>query len=191
MTFDMVLLSSKWIDNIEIAVSIEEQYNDELTIVDHPVENGAQISDHAYRRPSEVILQCGWSNADYKALLGASQTNFNGTLSNPDYVNGVYSRLLALQQRCERFNVTTSRRRYSNMLIAGLAVSTDVKNRAALIVKATLREILVVDTKATTLAPRANQAQPAATSELQDQGTKQLAPANPAPGGASPPDQWR
>ncbi len=191
MMFDMVLLSSKWIDDIEIAVSIEEQYNDELTIVDHPVENGAQISDHAYRRPSEVVLQCGWSNADYKALLGTSQANFNGTLSNPDYVNGVYSRLLALQQRCEKFNVTTSRRRYSNMLIAGLAVSTDVKNRAALIVRATLREILVVDTKVTTLAPRANQAQPAATSERQDQGTKQLAPANPAPGGASPPDQWR
>jgi hypothetical protein len=38
--------------------TIEEVHNDELEITDHPVEKGTTISDHAFKRPSELIDHC-------------------------------------------------------------------------------------------------------------------------------------
>lgn len=187
---DMILLSSKSIGDITIAVSIEERHNDELVITEHPVEVGAQITDHAYRKPSEVVMRCGWSNSDYAALLGTIQALFNGSLPSADYVSSVYSQLLALQQSRQPFDVTTSRRQYTNMLISGLAVTTDAKTSAALIVTATLREIIRVETKVAKLPPKANQADPSATSEVQDMGTKRLSAGSPSPGGAVPQESW-
>ncbi|MCA8339497.1 phage baseplate protein [Burkholderia multivorans] len=187
---DMVLLSSKSIGNIKIAVSIEERHNDELTITEHPVEVGANINDHAFRRPSEVVMRCGWSNADYEALLGTFQALFDGGLPSDDYVSGVYSQLIALQRSRQPFDVVTSRRQYQSMLIAGLSVTTDAKTSAALIVTATLRELRLVTSKVTTLPPKANQADPSATSEVQDMGTKRLIAGNPSPGGAVPSGSW-
>ncbi|KKL39535.1 hypothetical protein WR30_11215 [Burkholderia contaminans FFH2055] len=186
----MILIASKTIGDIKIAVAIEERHSDELVVSEHPVEASAQITDHAYRKPSEVVMRCGWSNSDYEALLGTFQALFNGSLPSADYVSSVYSQLLALQQSRQPFNVTTSRRQYTNMLISGLAVTTDAKTSAALIVTATLREIILVETKVTTLPPKANQADPSATSEVQDMGTKRLAAGNPSPGGAVPKESW-
>jgi hypothetical protein len=42
---------------------------------------------------------CGWSNSNLKAILGAIESAFTGgTMSKADYVTGVYSKLLTLQQ---------------------------------------------------------------------------------------------
>jgi len=43
--------------------TIEERHHDELEVTDHPVEQGAMINDHAYKRPAEVTLHLGWSNS--------------------------------------------------------------------------------------------------------------------------------
>ncbi|MGN5479530.1 phage baseplate protein [Cupriavidus basilensis] len=48
--FDMILLSSKKIGDIEISATVEETYEDELQITEHPVEKGAQVTDHAFKR---------------------------------------------------------------------------------------------------------------------------------------------
>lgn len=190
MILDMVSVTSKAIGSIRIAVTIEERHSDELVITEHPVERSAAITDHAYRRPSEVVMQVGWSNSDYEALLGALTAIFDGSLPNGDYVDSVYSQLLALQQSRQPFSVTTSRRQYDNMLLQSLSVVTDAKTSSALIVTATLREILLVSTQVTKLPPKANQANPAATAETVNMGTKTLTPANPNPGGTVPPSQW-
>ncbi|WP_374755074.1 MULTISPECIES: phage baseplate plug family protein [Burkholderia] len=183
MILDKILVSEKAIGDIKIAVSIEERHNDELTITEHPVERGAQIVDHAFRKPSEVTIQCGWSNSDYAALRGTFQAFFDGGLPTTDYVGNVYSQLLALQQSCKPFNVTTSRRLYKNMLIVGLAVTTDAKTSAALIVTATLRELRLVENSVAKLPPTLNQADPSSTAEVQNMGTKRLAAGAPSPGG--------
>lgn len=44
-------------------VTISEQHNDELEITQHPVEQGASITDHAFKRPAELTLTMGWSNS--------------------------------------------------------------------------------------------------------------------------------
>ncbi|WP_337689506.1 phage baseplate protein [Mycetohabitans sp. B46] len=74
---DMVLLSSKKLGDISISATIEEVYSDELVITEHSVEKDALVNDHPYQKPREVVIQCGWSNADGAALVGAAQVSFD------------------------------------------------------------------------------------------------------------------
>ncbi|HDR8930266.1 phage baseplate protein [Burkholderia vietnamiensis] len=188
MILDMIMISPKKIGSITVQVAIEEIYNDELVITEHPVEQGAQISDHAFKRQPDLSMQCGWSNADYEALLGAAEATFDGGgLPSAQYINAIYSQLLVLQQARTPVDITTSRRIYQNMLLQGLRLTVDAKTSSALILTVTAKQIKIVSTQVTTLPPRENQADPASTAETGNGGTKAAMPATPAPGGAVPP----
>ena len=54
---------------------IEESHTDTVEVTDHPVEYGAMISDHAYKKPSEVALYLGWSDS-FQDTFGLSGSNF-------------------------------------------------------------------------------------------------------------------
>jgi len=43
--------------------TIEERQTDDIEITDHPIEQGAVISDHFIKRPAEVIIKAAWSNS--------------------------------------------------------------------------------------------------------------------------------
>nr|WP_254227663.1 hypothetical protein [Burkholderia gladioli] len=185
------MTGGKAIGGVAISATVEEVYSDNVVITEHPVEKGAPINDHAYVRPREVVMKCGWSNADYSALLGAASVSFDptgaNTMATGTYVDAIYSKLLKLQADRQPIDVTTTRRKYQNMLIQGLTVATDKKTSSALMVTATLKQVIIVSTKATKLPPRANQANPAATAETQSAGAKSATPATPAPGGSVSP----
>lgn len=189
MIIDMVLIQPKMIGPIEVQVAIEETFEDELQITEHPVERGTNISDHAFKRTPTVTMTCGWSNADYAALLGTIESVFTGGgLPSAQYIETVYSQLLSLQELAVPFDVTTSLRLYTDMLIRSLVVKRDLKTGAALMVEATLKQVKIVNTRVTTLPPRDNQADPMATAETENTGVKAAIPATPAPGGAVPPE---
>ena len=44
-------------------VVVEEVHTDTLTITDHPVEQGAPITDHAFKNPAELSMRIGWSSS--------------------------------------------------------------------------------------------------------------------------------
>ncbi len=191
---DVTLTGGKKIGGVPISAIVEEVYSDNVMITEHPIEKDAPINDHAYVRPREIVMKCGWSNADYSALLGSAVVSFDptgaNTMATGTYIDAIYSQLLQLQANSERIDVVTTRRKYSNMLIQGLTVVTDQKSSSALLVTATLKQVIIVSTKATTLPPKANQANPAATAETVNAGVKSAVPATPAPGGAVPPTSW-
>lgn len=174
------------IGGIEIQATLEETYIDVLQTTTHPVEVGAEITDHAFKRPKDVIIRCGWSNSGLEALVGMVSALFSGELSVSDYVSGIYSQLLALQESRVPFDITTSKRQYKNMLIIALMVKVDEKTSEALFCTATCREIIIAQTQATTLPPKENQQAPESTAATENTGTKQAAPATPSPGGSAP-----
>lgn len=175
------------IDGIVIQATLEEVLTDTLEVTNHPVELGAEISDHAYMRPAEVVLRCGWSNSSFESIIGTVTALFDGGgLSMDDYITNIYSQLLALQQSFMPFDITTSKRQYTNMLITGLQVTTDNKTNNVLMVTATCRQIIIVETQVTNVASAANQSDPANTSETADTGAKSFAVDMPSPGGAVP-----
>jgi hypothetical protein len=192
------------IGGIQVDTTIEEAYEDRLEITEHPVEAGAQITDHSFKRPMEVRLRCGWSDSSLYATLGAV-VNFatglttggggggsftGGGMSASDYVAGIYSQLLQLQEGRQPFTVFTGLRIYTDMLLTSIRVRRDNTTRYALMVEAELRQVIIVDTQTATLPPQANQANPASTAETVNAGTQSLQPGSPGNGGSLPADQW-
>ncbi|VVD29155.1 conserved protein of unknown function [Paraburkholderia dioscoreae] len=142
-------------------VSVEEAHHDELTITDHPVEQGASVSDHAYKNPADVTCRYGWSNSSSVGSLFAGD------------VNAVYQQLLDLQASRVPFDLVTGKRSYCNMLIKSLSVTTDPATEDALMVSATMRQIIIVETQVTTLQPAENHADPQSTAPVENTGVKQ------------------
>lgn len=64
------LLQINMIGGVQVDTTVEEHYEDVLEITEHPVEAGAQMSDHSYKRPMELVLRCGWSDSSASGLLG-------------------------------------------------------------------------------------------------------------------------
>lgn len=158
-------------------LTIKEDHEDELTITKHPVERGASVSDHAYKEPSSLVLELGWSNSGSSGLISTAQSLLSGNGLGRNYVEGVYKSLLTLQARREPFTVTTGKRVYKNMMFRSLGTTTDAETENSLIVRATLQEIIIVQTQVAAVPPKAVQANPQSSAATQNLGTKQLQPA--------------
>jgi hypothetical protein len=145
-------------------VVIEEVERDELTITEHPVEQGAPIADHAFKRPSEVTIRAGWSATE------AGDLSADG--------GGIYSILLRMQAALQPFNVFTGKRSYKDMLIASLIVETDEKSEFALMATITCRQIILVSTSTTSVSgsssDAANHTDPASTGPGVNNGSQQM-----------------
>jgi len=154
-------------------VVIEEVHTDTLTITDHPVEQGAAISDHAFVNPAELTMRIGWSSSSV-ALAGVVSGLVAGTLLSSQIrtVRDVYDALLELQRSRKTFGVSTGKRHYQNMLIKSLSTTTEGATENALVCNVVLREVLIVQTKAAKLKA-ANQANPSKTAPVVDRGTVQ------------------
>lgn len=180
------------IGSIVAHVTMEEVATDELHITEHPVELGANITDHAFKKPADLVIRCGWSNASLGGVLsgvkGLVSALTGGDAFGSDYVSGIYNQLLALQESRIPFDVSTGKRLYTNMLMRSLSQTTDEKSEYTLMVTAVFKQVLIVQTQATTLPSKEDQAAPEATGEISDTGTKQVATAYPAPGGWQPPN---
>lgn len=168
--------------------TVREVHYDDLEITDQPVEQGAVISDHAFKRPSEVLIECVWSDSKPNAglipgLVGAVTGTVAGVQSilsgnALDQVRDIYQKLLALQASRIPFDVFTGKRAYSNMLLASLSVETDRESENILRVNARLREVLMAQVQVVTIdAPPDQQAEPASTQPPVDKGFAQLGPA--------------
>lgn len=143
-------------------VTIEEDHTDELVVTEHPVERGAAITDHAYKRPSQVVINVGWSNSSLAAL------------GNPFYVQLVYSAILALQESRVPFTITTGKRVYENMLITRISARTDEKSENALMASIECREVIIADTQTVSSGNSQNMNNPVENASTADRGTNAL-----------------
>ena len=181
-------------------VTIEELHTDELEITDHPVEQGSNITDHAFKHPAEITVKMGFSNSPssngslVNAAIGLAAadnslvrtvanaieigSNLQSALTgaNPNQVNAIYAQLLSLQSSRTLVNLLTGKRIYKDMLIKGLSVLNDDKSENALFISVNFRQIIIVNTQTVTL-PQSTQALPQVTTSLQNLGTKALIPA--------------
>lgn len=120
------ILTSRAIGGVFVDVVISEEHESEMEIAEHPVESGAKISDHAWRKPRRVTLE---SVIDGARAVGAFQS------------------LLAIQETAEPFSVVTGLKVYSNMLIQRLSATRDREHSRVLKFTAELQEVIIVNTQ--------------------------------------------
>lgn len=143
-------------------VVVDETHTDDLTITRHPVERSASITDHAYKEPSQVTVRYGFG-------VSGGLLNFSGAGGDP---KAIYQQLLDIQASRVPFDLITGKRSYQNMLIASLGTTTDNATENVLLVTATIREVILVDTQVTTLQPAEVQANPEKTASPSNTGVK-------------------
>lgn len=161
-------------------VVVAEKHTDVLEITEHPVEKPTSsgvgfVADHAYRRPSEVVMEVGFAGGgSLLDLLDTSSIGLSLGLSPKE----TYAQLLQMQQNRELLDITTGKRQYSNMLIRVIEVTTDKTTENVLSAVLTLREVNITTTQTIQVADKTDMSQGADTSAMQNAGTKSTTPAN-------------
>jgi hypothetical protein len=156
-----VPVSNRNIGGLVFDVVLEEKHRDELVITKHPVERGAEIADHAYANPAEVVIRASSS------LSGA---NADGPL----YLQDLYQALLSLQQNRQPFEIITGKRTYENMLVRIIELRTDEHSENILDLTIYCQEIFMAQVVVTTIIQNANLASPESNATMVNQGQAQL-----------------
>lgn len=168
---------------IQADAVISEEHLDEMIMTDNPVEAGSQgaiVTDHAYRLPSELVLTYDWATAS------AQNTTFD-----PSFLTSLYQQMLSIEANKTLLQVFTGKRQYNNMLIRALATTTDAAHENVLLLRVSLREILIATTQTLTLPANVgsinNQSQPQNNAPIVPQGPVGIIPGNNFnPGGLTP-----
>lgn len=162
------------------SVVVSEKHSDSLEITEHPVEkpttSGAGfVADHAYRRPSEVVMQVGFAGGgSLLDLLDTSSIGLSLGLSPSE----VYASFLDMQKNRELLDVITGKRRYSNMLLRAIEVTTEKTTENVLSAVLTLRELIITETETVNVADKADMKEGVSTSATQNAGVKSPVPKN-------------
>jgi hypothetical protein len=152
--FDVAsFLPKRTVGPFSATIVLEEVGTDELEITQHPVQQGASITDHAYLKPSTINLKLMWNDDD----APLSET---------------YQNLLLLQSSRVPLDVVTGKRAYTNMLIKSLGQTTDVQTENVLSINMQMQEIIITAVEVTTVPPRANQKNAGKTGATENAGKK-------------------
>lgn len=148
--------NKRQVGSIDINVILTENTSDVLTITKQPIQQGAPITDHAYKEPTTLSMAVLFEDNILKSL------------------SAVYQDLQDLQNSRVPFDVVTPKRKYKNMLIATLGLSTDSRTENALAISLTLQEAIIVKVTTVTVA-RSRQKSPGTTGKTEPAGQKQSA----------------
>lgn len=146
---------TRTIGEIQANVVIDESTNDTLTITKQPVQQGASITDHAYKEPTTFTTNILFKDNPAKSL------------------SKMYEELLALQSSRVPFDIITPKRIYRSMLIASLGQTTDKNTENILRINLQCQEVIIVKVSTTTV-PRVKQKNPGATAKTEPAGKKSI-----------------
>jgi hypothetical protein len=141
------------IGEIAVNVVLNESTSDVLTITKQPVQQGASITDHAYKEPTVFTTSILF------------KYNLTKSLSK------IYQELIDLQNSRTPFDIITPKRIYRNMLIATLSQTTDLRTENCLAINLACQEIIIVKVS-TTQVPRSKQKNPGTTGKTENAGKK-------------------
>ena len=126
---------------------IHTDTQEHLTITSHPVQAGANISDHAFREPTRITMEIMMSDAMAERLPGQFSGIWDKSVS-------AYRRLVELQRSRIPFSVMTRLNMYQNMLIENISAPDDVGTQNGLRCTVELREVLLAQVTTTKVSAR-------------------------------------
>lgn len=130
-------------------VTLTENTTDALEITQQPVQQGAAISDHAFKKPVNLSIQIKFAASGLGAILGSN-------------LQQTYAKLLQLQVPqanaqgnyvLSPFTVVTPKRSYPNMLLATIGLVTDKTTENALAITCSFQEVLIVNVSTALVNP--------------------------------------
>lgn len=143
---------------------LQVEHQQELRRTEHPVQTGANISDHAYLVPARLVMEIGMSDAmDSYFRPSTWQGSKSKSVS-------AYQTMLALQFSRIPLSITTRLRTYQNMVIESLTPQDTFKTTAGLKMRVEFGQIFMASVSQTAVSARS-----------QDTNTTNLGAVNPQP----------
>jgi len=180
------------LDVINVDATLSEVHSAEVELTSHPVETGADITDHARPKPREIRIDGFVTNAPLDdSLAGATVRALAGlgagTQSAPaalgitatlntlqqgsNVVRDAFDKFQLLYQTAPLVMVFTPYRQYQNMVMVSFQANREQQNGDALKFSATFREVFFVSSQTVSV-----QTQPLAQGAL-DMGAQSPTPA--------------
>ena len=150
---------SVFIDGYEIDVTLSEEHFFDNEVTEHPVERGADVTDHVRARPVRITLEGLVSDTPIGdlAIRRKEFTLINGeAFALPS--DESFARLLAIRDAREPVTIETSLRSFDDMMLESLTVPRTPQNGDALRFRATFVQVQFVTNDRTTIrvaVPRA------------------------------------
>ncbi len=157
------------IDSITLDASLSETHGSDVEVTDHPVEVGANISDHIRPKPPTLSIEGLVSNTPIPPAGGDGTplhiTNGNTQVTvdikarstfQETRAGSAYQQLLALKDSGQLFSVVTGLRTYDNMAFTTLTVPRDAKSGQTLKFTAALKQVIQVASKVVKVVAKAS-----------------------------------
>ena len=123
-------------------------HTSKLNITEHPIESGANVSDHAFLEPAELVMEIGMSDSAKSIVSGQFSSSKSRSVTAFNLLKELQSQRMPLQIHTRLCN-------YKNMLIESIVVPDDYKTLYSLKATVTFREIMIVSTKTIKISARA------------------------------------
>jgi hypothetical protein len=120
-------------------------------VTEHPIQSGANISDHSFQLPIEITLEIGMSDvmSSYKETQWGESFSPDATETAPFYSRSVtaFEKLKEWKDNGISLVVKTRLEEYENFVIKNIDVLDDVATRYGLKAEVTFKQIFVVETE--------------------------------------------
>lgn len=131
---------------------LSESHKAEVEVTSHPVEKGADITDHARQKPREVTITAIISEtpvtlSQQRRVIKSDGTRIETLVAQPiplnsdQYVGAALAKLDRLLATKELVTLVTALRSYKDMMLTSLTIPKDPKTGMALNFTAVFREI--------------------------------------------------
>lgn len=128
---------------------ITSTHESSLTVTKHPVQYGADISDHAIVNPARLTLSVAVSDA-MGYISGPNQYPGNGMTKSTK----AFDTLLQFQRLRTPMTVFTKLRKYENMVITNITAEDDYTTAHALKATVELEQMMIVSVSETKVSAR-------------------------------------
>lgn len=119
-----------------------------LAITSHPVQDGADVSDHSYMESQEVTFEIGMSD------VMQNITGFDSFTGDNSRSVSAYKTLRKLQEQSIPIKIVTRLWTYENMLIENISAPDDKTTAYGLKATVSLKEILVANVRTVKISER-------------------------------------
>lgn len=143
---------------IQLDTTLDANLSHTMAVTSFPVEEGANISDHAQKQPDIVSIRSLVSATPFRIFsLGA--------LSGDDRPRGAFEIMTELQEKKELVRIVTDLNTYDNMMLTSFSAPRRQDTKNALLFTGMFKEVRIVSSQVVTLPPEEDVQQTATSKE--------------------------
>lgn len=131
------------IDDLEIDATPEQDHSGDVETTDSPIEEGADVTDHAREKPEIFTATCVVSSVPVNDTDRQNRGPFQAHATG-GYARGVYDRMRRMKSERKLHTIVTPLRRYENMILTALSAPTRAQYGDGVLFKVSFKQIRVV-----------------------------------------------